>query len=90
MRCASSSRKDRVDTFFAELLHVLVDGVVDRGRGGLGRETEREANMATEVASAERRVVAVGEAEAASLGSRCRMARSTQVLPTPGAPVGPR
>jgi hypothetical protein len=59
-------QEDRVDAFFAELLHVLVDGVEDCGRGGLWRETEREANMAVEVASAERRVVAVGQAEAVS------------------------
>ncbi len=46
------------------ILDVLGDGVEDRGSGGGGREAESEAELAVEVAPPERRVVAVGEAEA--------------------------
>ena len=55
--------EDGVDAVLAELLDVGADGVEDGRRGGGGGEAQGEAELAVEVALAERRVVAVGEAE---------------------------
>jgi hypothetical protein len=56
--------EDRVDALAAEVLDVGGDGVEDAGGGGLGVEAEGEAELAVEVAAAERGVVAVGESVA--------------------------
>ena len=63
-RCASSRRKTGWTLVAAELLDVGADGVEDGGGGAAGDEAEGEAELAVEVAPAERGVVAVGETEA--------------------------
>ncbi len=52
-----------VDVLASELSDVGRDGVEDAGGGGLGCEAEGVADLPVEVASPERGVAAVGEAE---------------------------
>jgi hypothetical protein len=56
--------KDGMDAVLGQLLDVGRDRVEDCRRRGRGREPERDAELAVEVAPAERGVVAVGQAEA--------------------------
>ena len=57
-------QEDGVEVVAAEVLDVGADREEERGGGRRGREAEREAELAVEVAAAERGVVAVGQAEA--------------------------
>ncbi len=57
-------QEDRMDALSAEVLDVSADGVEDGGRRRSGGEAERLAELAIEVAPAERGVVAVGQSEA--------------------------
>jgi len=56
--------EDGVDAAGGELMHVRGDSVEHGGRGGLRLQPERQAQLPVEVAAAERRVVAVRQAEA--------------------------
>ena len=67
--------KDRVDAFLGQVLDHGRHGVEDRGRGRRRRQAQRDAELAIEVAAAERRVVAIGQAEA---GVRDAMAEGPQ------------
>jgi hypothetical protein len=69
--------EDRVHALLGELLDVGGDAVEDRRGGGVRGEAQGEAELAVEVAAAERGVVAVGEPEARG-GRRARSARRTQ------------
>ena len=57
-------QKRRMHVITAELLDVATDRVEDRGRGRLGREPERQAQLAIEVAAPERRVVGIRQPKA--------------------------
>jgi hypothetical protein len=55
--------EDRVDALLTELLHVRADGVEDRGRGGRWGESERDAELAIEVALSEGLAIEVALSE---------------------------
>jgi hypothetical protein len=70
--------EDGVDALLREVLDVRGDGVEDGSGRRVRREAEREAELAVEVAPAQRRVVAAGERRAAA-------DRSRMVVPSPTA-----
>src|SRR5687767_15781014 len=57
-------QEDRVDVLLAELTDMTGHLVENTSGGCLGRETQREADLAVEIAATEGGVVAVGQSEA--------------------------
>jgi hypothetical protein len=77
------NQEHRVDALFSALLDMATDGM-EQGAGRSGRrETERDAELAIEVPTAERGIVIVGEPEARGRNAVAKHAQDTG-LPNAG------